>query len=132
MFFAEGEIEKLPEKLQEELELFYKKYEYLHDLYDNKRDINKEMIECIILSLRIYLKWGKKSKKEVRDLMSGAVGNIPITLDLDNIKLSKKVEEIINPLIDIIDSHANLHINREKLTLEVLNELEKLQGGKKK
>ncbi len=127
MFFAKGELEKLPKGLQKELGLFYIKYEQLHDLYDDGKDINREMIRCIISSLRIYLKWEKKSEKETRDLMSGAVGNIPLTLDLDNIKFSKIFGETINPLIDIIDVHANLHINRKKLILEVLAKLEKLK-----
>lgn len=127
MFFAEGEFEKLSSELQKELGLFYIKYEQLHDLYDERKDITKEMIECITSSLRIYLEWEKKSEKKVRDLMGEAVGNIPITLDLDNIELPKNVEEVINPLIDIIDAHANLHIDRKELIKSVLNNLYKLK-----
>ena len=127
MFFSNGEEEKLPKGLQKELELFYIEYEKLHDLYDEGKDITKEMIECIISSLRIYLKWEKKSEKKIRDLMSEAVGEIPIMIMIDKIKLSKEVEKIIKPLVDIDVSNSNLHINRKKLILEVLKKLKKVE-----
>ena len=63
------------------------------------------------------------------NLMTEAIGIIPITFfTLDNLKVNKKIEETIDPLIDIVDAHANLHINRKKLILEVLAKLENLKN----
>jgi len=127
MFFAKGQLKILPKTLQKELELFYEKYEKVHESYDKEKKIDIEMIGCVIYSLNLYLKWEKKVNKNVRDLMSEAIGEIPIMIMIDKIKLSKEIEEIINPLIDIDVSHANLHINRKKLILDVLRKLEELK-----
>ena len=64
--------------------------------------------------------------------MTEAIGKIPVTFfALDNLKAGKRVKEAINPLIDIIDAHANLHINRKKLISAVLEDLKKIKANGK-
>ena len=125
MFFSEGEIEKLPKRLQEELELFYNEYEKGHDLYDERKKADEQITKAIIKSLEIYLEWYKKIDKKTKDIMGEAVGEIPIMIMIDKIKLSKELKGIIGPLVDISSSHANSHIDRTKLIQETLQKLQK-------
>jgi len=127
MFFSKGQLEKLPKKLQEELELFYNKYERAHDLYDEGKNVDIEMIKCVTYSLKIYLKWEKKVDKKTRDLISEGIGEIPIMIMIDKIGLSNELRDIISPLVDIDVSHANLHINRKKLIEEILQKLNRIK-----
>lgn len=126
MFFSEGEIKKLPRLLQQELELFYQKYEKSHQMYDGGIEFSKELIKSIIFSLELYFKWENKVNKKIKNIMEEAVGNIPLTIELDKIELTKKLSDIINPLIDIIDSNACLEIDRKKFIKKTLYNLKKL------
>ena len=127
MFFAKGETEKLPKELQKKLNKLDIRYQLICYFNDKKKNINRKIIDYIIDSLGLSLKYYDKIRTDIRDLMTGAVGNIPLTLDLDNIKLSKKIKDILHPLIDIIDYQSNLHINRKKLIVKVLKNLQKIK-----
>jgi len=127
MFFSKGQLEKLPKKLQEELELFYNKYERAHNLYDKGKNVNIEMIGCVTYSLKIYLKWEKKIEKKIRDIISEGIGEIPIMIMIDKIGLSNELKYAISPLVDIDISYANSHINRKKLIKETLQKLNKIK-----
>jgi hypothetical protein len=128
MFFAEGEFERLPKELQKELDKLYLEDRVIYEKNKRKEDVNKEVINFTIGSLKLYLKWHEKVKKDVRDLMSEAVGDIPLTFFvLDELKINKEVERTIDPLLDIIDAHACKWINREELIKNVLKKLQKLK-----
>ena len=67
-------------------------------------------------------------KKLIKDDLTEGIGAIPVTFfDADNLKVSEDIEETIELLRDIIDAHANLHINREELIKDVLKKLEGLK-----
>ena len=127
MFFAKGEIEKLPHNLRKNINRLDIRYQLICYLNDEKKDINRKIIDFTIDSLNLSLKYYDRINKKIRNIMTEAVGNIPMTLDLDNIKISKEIEETINPLIDIIDAHACLEINRKELIKEILKKLQKLK-----
>ena len=127
MFFAKGETEKLPEELQKKLNKLDIRYQLICYLNDENKNINRKIIDYIIDSLELSLKYYDKIRTDIRDLITGAVGNIPLTLDLDNIKLPRKIKDILHPLIDIIDYQSNLHIDRKRLIVDVLKNLQKLK-----
>jgi len=127
MFFAEGEEKKLPEKLKEELNRLDIRYQLICYFDDNGENIDRKIIDYVIDSLNLSLKYYDKVGKRVRDLITGAIGNIPLTLDLDKLNLNRKIREIIAPLIDIIDAHACKDINRKKLIISILKKLVRLR-----
>ena len=127
MFTCEGDSEKLPKELNKRIDELCKEYEKAHDKYDKGGKIDKEIIAFTIKSLKLFLKYESKVGKEVRDIMSEAVGNIPVTFDLDEIKFSKEIEEIVDPLIDILDAHACKWINRKKFVEKTLKRLQNLK-----
>jgi len=128
MFFAEGEIEKFPKEIIKKIYNLEAKDKKIYHLNKEGKNINLEVINFTIDSLKLFLEYEKKLNKEQKNLMTEAIGNIPITFfTLDNLKVDKKIEDTISLLIDIIDAHANLHIKREKLILGVLNKLKRLR-----
>ena len=129
MFFPAGTLEKLPKGLQRDLEIFYKEYKQASDLFEEGKKADKQMADAVIKSLEIYLKWFKKVDKKTRDLIGEGVGEIPVMMIVDKIKLSKELDEIVGPLMDIDVSGACKKIDREKFIRETL---EKLKGLRKK
>lgn len=128
MFFAEGEIEKFPEEIKKKIYDLESKDKEIYYLNKDKKEIDLEVINFTIDSLRLFLEYEKKLNSEQKDLMTEAIGNIPITFFiLDNLKVRKEIEETMNPLIDIIDAPSNLHINRKRLIIKILKKLEKLK-----
>jgi hypothetical protein len=124
MFFAEGEEKEFPEEIRVNINRLESKDKEIYDLNKKNRDINLEVINFVIDSLNLFLKYEDKLSLKQKDLMTEAIGNIPITFFiLDKLRIKKNVKDIINPLVDIIDAHANLHINRIKLIKDVLEEL---------
>ncbi len=128
MFFAEGEIEKFPKEIKKKIYDLEIKDKEIYHLDKKGKNVNLKVIDFTINSLSLFLKYERELNKEQKNLMTEAIGNIPITFFiLDNLKIDKKIKEIINPLTDIIDAHASLHINRKKLVTTVLKRLKKLK-----
>lgn len=127
MFTSQGDSERLPDCINKELDSLNERYVQIVKYFERGGNIDQKIIGFTIDSLKLFLEYNKTSKKDVKDLLSEAVGNIPLTFDLDNLKLSKNVKEIIGPLIDIIDAHACKWINREKFVQEVLRKLKALR-----
>jgi len=133
MFFAEEEEKEFPEEIKVEIYRLESKDREIYELNKENKNIDLEIIRFVTDALNLFLKYNERLNKKQRSLMTEAIGNIPITFFiLDKLKVKKEIKEAINPLIDIVDAHANLHINRKKLILEVLRNLNKLQGKIKK
>ncbi len=133
MFFAEGEEKEFPEDIKSEIHRLESKDREIYELNQKKKNIDSEVIDFVIESLEVFLKYEKELNKKQKDLMTGAIGDIPITFFiLDKLKVKKEIKEAIGPLVDIYDSHCNLHINREKLIWKVLNKLKQIQEKTKK
>lgn len=128
MFFAEKEEDNFPEEIKEKIYNLESRDKEIYHLNKEGRNIDLDVVNFVIDSLKLFLKYEKKLNKEQKKLMTEAIGNIPITFfTLDNLKVNKKIEDIIDPLIDIVDAHANLHIDRKELILEVLKKLQRLK-----
>jgi len=124
MFFAEGEEKEFPEEIRVNINRLESKDKEIYDLNKKNRDINLEVINFVIDSLNLFLKYEDKLSLKQKDLMTEAIGNIPITFFiLDKLRIKKNIKEIVNLLVDIIDANANLHINRTELIKEVLKKL---------
>jgi len=132
MFFAEKEEKEFPEEIKKEIDRLESKDREIYELNEKNKDINLEVINFVIDSLNLFLKYKDKLNKKQQDLMTEAIGNIPVTFFIiDKLKVKVDVKKSINLLIDIVDAHANLHINREKLILKVLKDLTKLKESAK-
>ncbi|MEK6897151.1 MAG: hypothetical protein AABW93_01325 [Nanoarchaeota archaeon] len=131
MFFAEGEFEQLPERIKKDIVKFKKIDKIIYEENKKGKNVDKLIIKYTISSIEFYLKYDNELNKKTRNILLGGIGNIPITFFiLDKIKIKKELKETISPLIDIVDSHANLHINRKKLILNVLRKLEQLKKSR--
>ncbi|MFH1310926.1 MAG: hypothetical protein ABIH65_00790 [Nanoarchaeota archaeon] len=130
MFFAEKEEERFPKEIRKKIYDLKAKDKEIYHLSKEGENINLNLINFTINSLSLFLEYEKRLNNEQKNLMTEAIGNIPITFFiLDNLKVDKKIEETINPLINIADAPpANLHINRKKLIIEVLHKLEKIKN----
>ena len=131
MFFAEGEFEQLPERIKKDIVKFKKIDKIIYEENKKGKNVDKLIIKYTISSIEFYLKYDNELNKKTRNILLGGIGNIPITFFiLDKIKIKKELKETISPLIDIVDSHANLHINRKKLILNFLRKLEQLKKSR--
>jgi len=127
MFFAEKEEKEFSEEIRKEIDKLESKDREIYESNKKNKNIDIEVINFVIDSLNLFLKCKDKLNKKQRDLMTEAIGNIPITFFiLDKLKVKEDIKKTINPLVDIVDAHANLHISREKLILKVLNDLRNL------
>ena len=128
MFFLELIYKKLPKGMRNRLDNLYIKDKEIFEKNKKGKNINLDVINFTIDSLTLFLYYNKKVNKEIKEDLTEGVGAIPITFfDADNLKVNRKIEETIELLRDIIDAHANLHINREKLIKDVLEKLQKLK-----
>ncbi|MBS3112229.1 hypothetical protein J4459_03110 [Candidatus Woesearchaeota archaeon] len=128
MFFAENEEKEFPEEIRKEINNLESKDREIYELNKKNKNIDIKVIHFVINALNLFLKYNDKLDKKQKNLMTEAIGNIPITFFiLDKLKTNKRIKEVVNPLVDIVDSHSNLHIDREKLILEVLKDLRNLQ-----
>lgn len=128
MFFAEGEKEKFPKEIKRRISLLEGKDKKIYLLNKNNKKVDTEIIDFVMDSIHLFLENEKKLNPKQKELMIEAIGNIPITFFvLDNLKVKKEVKETIKPLVDIIDSASNLQIDRKKLILKVLENLERLK-----
>jgi len=132
MFFAEKEEEKFSKKIRGEICRLESKDKEIYWLNKDGKNVDLRIIDFVMDSLNLFLKNEKLLDNEQKKLMTEAIGKIPVTFfALDNLKAGKRVKEAINPLIDIIDAHANLHINRKKLISAVLEDLKKIKANGK-
>ncbi|MBU1129138.1 MAG: hypothetical protein KJ949_00740 [Nanoarchaeota archaeon] len=133
MFFAEKEEDKFSEEIKEKIYNLEAKDKEIYYLNKEGKEIDLEVVDFVINSLNMFLKYEKTLNNEQKNLMTEAIGNIPMTFFvLDNLKVNKKIEETIDFLLDIIDAHANLHIDRKILIQETLQKLQKLKEKYKK
>jgi len=128
MFFAEGEEKEFPKEIRKEIDKLESKDKEIYYLNKERKKVDLEMVNFTINSLNLFLKNEKNFDDKQKNLMTEAIGNIPITFFiLDKFKVDRKIEETIKQLIDIVDAHANLHIDRRELILNVLKNLEQLR-----
>jgi len=133
MFLAEREYNKLPSKIKKEINLLHLKDRLIYEANKKNKNINFAVIDYVINSIYVYLRYHKKVNKKIRSILEESLGQIPITFfDLDRLKVDKEVIEKINPLLDTINSHALKTLNRESIIKSVLRNLIKLKGKYKK
>jgi len=124
MFFAEEEEKEFPEEIKIEIYRLESKDREIYELNKENKNIDLEVINFVLDGLNLFLKYNEKLNEKQKNLMTESLGNIPLTFFiLDKLKVKKEIKESINPLVDIVDAHANLHINREKLIKDVLKKL---------
>ncbi len=128
MFFAEGEEKEFPEEIKEEIYQLESEDKEIYKLNKADEGINSRVILFVLSALNLFLKWRKILNEKQEDLMTEALGNISITFFiLDKLKVKENVKKAINSLVDIINAHSNLHVNRERLIKRVYSELKNLQ-----
>ena len=128
MFFLELVYKQLPQEMRNKLDSLYIKDREIFKKNKEGKNIDLDVINFMINALTIFLDYNKKVNKKIRDDLTEGIGAIPITFfDADDLKVSKDIEETTEFLRDIIDAHANLHINREKLIRDVLKKFRKLK-----
>ena len=99
MFFAEGEIGKFSEEIREKIDDLMINDKEIYQLNKRKKDINLEVIEFTINSIKLFLEYEKKLSNEQKNAMTEAIGNIPVTFFiLDKLKVNKKINKWRNTL----------------------------------
>ena len=133
MFFLELIWKELPRELKTKIEKLYLKDKEIFRKNKEGKNVDLDVIDFSIQSLTIFFEYYKKVNKRIKDSLTEGIGAIPIVFFCnDNLKVSKEIEETLDPLIDIMNSHANLYINREKFIRETLKKLRELRKKYKK
>jgi len=103
MILAEGEYEKLPEKIKREINLLHLKDRLIYEAKKNHQDINLLVIEYVIDSITTYFKFSRKVDKKIKNLLQQSLARIPITFFLvDKLKVKKKIKKEIETLFNIV------------------------------
>lgn len=127
MFFVEGRYEKLPKKVKKEVNKLHLLDRYIFESYQKGKRVDRLVIDYVISSLKIFLRFYDELKQPFKEYIEEAVGEIPITFfEIDKLNVSKKIEDTIDPLIDMADSQALKEINRKNLSKKILKKLKEL------
>jgi len=127
MFFAEGEYEKFPLVIKRKINELHLLDRHIYETNRKGRDINRLVIDYVILSLRIFLNFYDKLKQPLKGYMEDAIANIPVTFALDKLKIDKQVKDSIKPLLDITGTCAFRKLKKKEIAKETLKRLERLR-----
>ncbi len=128
MFFVEGRYEKLPKKVKKEVNKLHLLDRYIFESYQKGKRVDRLVIDYVVSSLKIFLRFYDELKRPLKKYMEEAVGEIPITFfTIDNLKVDEEIEESVDPLIDMADSQALKELDRKDLAKKTLKRLEELR-----
>jgi len=113
------------EKFNEEFDKIIEKVKEGEEISNDVRDYSMNILKEIIRN------W-KEDDEDIKEKLGEEAGEIPIKLfGMADLKVEKRLDEIINQLMDIEDSKAMKEIDRKSLIEKVYFELNEYKCKKK-